>query len=179
MVVIGSTNVVERTKQCPRHILRRVCLQWASLGVENGCTRSDFRIKSLPNNANYRKHSWWMCDTFLWHQMMAAEERMYPDKLKEVERLFCQMKLDGLEPEVPTYNSVIYGWVTVSLAKTLWHLCSPGGVHSLVANQCKVPLQKWYDMLHVFIMFLTGIFYYRERFLFLSTYCGFVIITWY
>lgn len=45
----------------------------------------------------------------VYNQMMAAEERMYPDKLKEVERLFRQMKLDGLEPEVPTYNSVIYG----------------------------------------------------------------------
>lgn len=50
-----------------------------------------------------------MCATFLRHQMMVAEERMCPDKLKEIERLFCQMKLDGLDPEVPTYNSVIYG----------------------------------------------------------------------
>ena len=34
---------------------------------------------------------------------------MGDDKLKEMERLFQQMKHDGLEHEVLTYNSLIHG----------------------------------------------------------------------
>ncbi|CAM9808957.1 unnamed protein product [Ascophyllum nodosum] len=43
-------------------------------------------------------------------KMMATEERMGDDKLKEMERLFQQMKHDGLEHEVLTYNSLIHGY---------------------------------------------------------------------
>ena len=40
--------------------------------------------------------------------MIAVDEWMGEDKLKQMEGLFRQMKLDGLEPEVHTYNSLIH-----------------------------------------------------------------------
>lgn len=40
--------------------------------------------------------------------MIAIDEGMRQSKLVEMERLVDQMKEDGLEPEVPTYNSLTY-----------------------------------------------------------------------
>lgn len=42
-------------------------------------------------------------------QMIATDERMTEDKLKEMKRLFEQMTEDELEPEALTYSHLIYG----------------------------------------------------------------------
>lgn len=50
------------------------------------------------------------CDSHYRAQMIATDERMTEDKLKEMRRLFEQMtKDDELEPEALTYSHLIYG----------------------------------------------------------------------